>query len=76
MSVPDITFSIAPGNPRESTRTSVLYEHRKGGERAFGIPPGAPNHDWVGLCSKESRNGDRWIVVPENRMDTVVQGHW
>lgn len=31
MGVPDITFSIAPGNPRESTRTSVLYEHRKGG---------------------------------------------
>lgn len=30
MGVPDITFSIAPGNPRESTRTSVLYEHRIG----------------------------------------------
>lgn len=29
MGVPDITFSIAPGNPGESTRTSVLYKHRK-----------------------------------------------
>lgn len=32
MGVPDITFTIPPGNLRESTRTSVLYEHRKGEE--------------------------------------------
>ncbi|CAM9259522.1 unnamed protein product [Pylaiella littoralis] len=37
MGVPDITFSIAPGNPRESTRTSVLYEHRAGLWCCYGI---------------------------------------
>ncbi|CAM9367501.1 unnamed protein product, partial [Hapterophycus canaliculatus] len=37
MGVPDITFSIPPGNPRESTRTSVLYEHRKGLWCCYGV---------------------------------------
>ncbi len=36
MGVPDITFSIAPGNHRESTRTSVLHDHRIGEKEARG----------------------------------------
>ncbi|CAM9684495.1 unnamed protein product [Laminaria digitata] len=37
MGVPDITFSVAPGNPRESTSTSVLYKHRTGLWCCYGI---------------------------------------
>lgn len=58
MGVPDITFSIAPGNPGESTRTSVLYEHRTGetitvnNYQGFllGKPPSDGKRPWILCC--------------------------